>query len=95
MNQIPSDWIAEILEAWWATTDREDASDTMYSVTIPYTDIRDTRSALSSFAAQIIEMRLVNEAQAAVHETSGLHASVTSKTIACRGIYGSDFEPNF
>jgi hypothetical protein len=72
--------IAELLEAWWATTDRADDSDTMYSVTTSYTDMRGIRSALSSFAAQIIEVRLLQEAQVAVHETSGLHASVMSKT---------------
>ena len=72
--------IAELLEAWWATTDQDDDSDTMYSVTTPYTGMRGLRSALSSFAAQIIEVRLLQEAQVAVHETSGLHASVTSKT---------------
>ena len=62
------------------TADREDASDTMYLVTVPYTDIKNVQSALSSFAAQVVEVQLVQEAGAAIHETSGLHASVTSKT---------------
>ena len=38
------------------------------------------RSALSSFAAQIIGNQLAEEAEAVMQDTSGQHASITSKT---------------
>jgi hypothetical protein len=51
----------------------------MYSVTASYTDMRGICSALSLFTVQITEVRLLQEAQVAVHETSGLYASMMSK----------------
>jgi hypothetical protein len=71
--------VSEVLEAWWTTADGSGyySSDT-YSVTTPYTCIGPVRSALSSFAAQIIEHRLLEEAQIAVQETSGQHAYISS-----------------
>ena len=70
--------VAEILQAWWTTADGTGInSDEMYSVTTSYTSIRPVRAALSSFATQIIEAQLVREAQTAVHENSGLHASIS------------------
>jgi hypothetical protein len=73
-------FLADILSAWWASGDGDEFSETMFSVTTPYTEMKSVRPALSSFAAQIVEARLLQEACAAVHESSGLHASVTSKT---------------
>jgi len=72
--------IAEILGAWWATVDQGDSTGMMYSVTVPFLEIRTMGPALSSFAAQIIEEHLLKEARTAVQETSGLHATMTSKT---------------
>jgi hypothetical protein len=72
--------VAELLESWWTTADGSGYdSGNMYSVTIPYTQIGPVRSALSSFAAQIVEDQLLQEAETAVQDTSGQHASVTSK----------------
>lgn len=72
--------VAELLESWWTTADGSGYdSRHMYSTTTPYTQIGPVRSALSSFAAQIIGNQLVEEAEAAVQDTSGQHASVTSK----------------
>jgi hypothetical protein len=71
--------VAELLENWWTTADGcgYDCGN-MYSVTLPYTQIGPVRAALSSFAAQIIEAELLQEAQVAVQDTSGLHAPVNS-----------------
>ena len=71
--------LANILKVWWTSGDSDEFSEGMYSVTTPYTEIRSVRPALSSFAAQIVEVRLLQEARAAVHESSGLHASVMNK----------------
>ena len=72
--------VAELLESWWTTADGSGYdSGNMYSVTTPYTQIGPVRSALSSFAAQIVEDQLLQEAETAVQDTSGQHASVTSK----------------
>jgi hypothetical protein len=52
----------------------------MYSVMMPYAEIKSIQPALSSFSAKIIEAQLVQEARVAMQESSGLHASMTSKT---------------
>jgi hypothetical protein len=69
--------VAQLLKNWWTTGDGSgyNARD-MYSVKTPYTEIGPVHSALSAFAAQIIEDQL----EIAVQETSGQHASVTSET---------------
>ncbi|KIM36098.1 hypothetical protein M413DRAFT_428012 [Hebeloma cylindrosporum] len=45
----------------------------------PYTEIRPVRPALTSFAAQIVEQKLVQEIEKAVHPSSGLHVSISTK----------------
>lgn len=55
-------------------------SDQMYSVETPYTQIRPVCAAMSLFVAQIVEAQLIDEAQTAIHEMSGLHASVAGET---------------
>ena len=80
LNGKGGHFLADILNAWWMASDGDNPSDEMYSVTTPYTEMKGIRPALSSFAAQIIEAQLVQEARVAVQESSGLHASVTSKT---------------
>ena len=73
--------ISQILEAWWTTTDCSGInSDEMYLVQTPHTPIRPVRAAMSSFASQIVEAQLMDEAQTAIQETSGLHASVAGET---------------
>jgi hypothetical protein len=73
--------VSQILEAWWTTADGCGInSDEMYSVEIPYIQVRPVRAAMLSFTAQIIEAKLVDEAQRAIQETSGLHASVADET---------------
>jgi hypothetical protein len=47
----------------------------MYSTTSVYTSIKPGRAALTAFAAQIIEKKLIQEARNAVHPHSGLHAT--------------------
>jgi len=52
----------------------------MYSTTTPYTDIKPVRACLTSFAVQIVERRLIQEATNATHPSSGLHAVISRKT---------------
>jgi hypothetical protein len=69
-----------ILECWYLSSDgrvheglTEDVS--MYSTTSVYTSIKPARAALTAFAAQIIEKKLIQEARKAVQPRSGLHAT--------------------
>jgi len=52
----------------------------MYSTTVPYTEIKPVRPCLTSFAVQIVERRLVQEAVNAVKPPSGLHAVASRKS---------------
>lgn len=63
----------------WTTADGRGEDPDMYSVMIPYADIGPVRPALSSFATQIIENRLVYEARKAVEPSGGLHVSTKLK----------------
>ncbi|KAJ7480367.1 hypothetical protein B0H11DRAFT_1724975 [Mycena galericulata] len=60
--------VAEILEAWLTSPDGAGAdSDTeLYSLTIPYTELMQVRSILTSFAAQTIQTKLVQDIRAAL-----------------------------
>jgi len=55
---------AHIINFWFCHPDGrlEQQSDLMYSTTVPYTEIKPVRPCLTSFAVQIVERRLVQEA---------------------------------
>jgi hypothetical protein len=53
--------------------------DLMYSTTTPYTEIKPVRAALTSFAVQIVERKLISEVKKAVDVKSGLHATAKKK----------------
>jgi hypothetical protein len=46
----------------------------MYSTTTPYTEIGNVRAALTSFAAQVVKVKLVKDVKAAVRVSGGMHA---------------------
>jgi hypothetical protein len=45
----------------------------MYSTDVPYTDIKAARPALTTFAAQLIEKRLLKEMREVTKSNAGLH----------------------
>jgi len=70
-----------IINSWFHSPyGREKDTSLMFSVTTPYTEISSVRSCLTSFAVQVVEQRLVQEATNAVKPSSGLHAVVSRKT---------------
>ncbi|KAH7918111.1 hypothetical protein BV22DRAFT_1108446 [Leucogyrophana mollusca] len=74
---------AAIVDAWFQSPDGvipESSEDygLMYSTTVPYTEIKPVRPALSSFAAQTMKKRLLQEAESVVQPMSGLHACTTA-----------------
>ena len=69
-----------ILECWYRSSDGRVPGALaqefpMYATTPVYTKIKPARAALTAFAAQIVEQKLVQEARKAVHPQSGLHAT--------------------
>ena len=73
---------ADILMSWFHTPDGrlDRESDLMYSVLIPYSNIKPVRPCLTSFAVQIVEQQLLREARLATRPSSGLHAVVSRKS---------------
>jgi hypothetical protein len=72
--------VANLLNALWTTSDGAGNDPCgLYCVDTPYIDIKPVRATLSSFAAQIVEARLIQEARIAVEESSGMHASIVSE----------------
>ena len=73
---------AHIIAFWFNHRDGrlEKQSDLMYLTTVPYTEIKPVRPCLTSFAVQIVERRLVQEAINAVKPSSGLHAVASRKS---------------
>ena len=76
--------LAMIIDTWFWNPDgcilaglAEDSL--MYSTDTPYLEIQSICVALTSFAVQIVEKKVVKEAQLAVHPTSGLHATVKKR----------------
>ncbi|CAL1706858.1 unnamed protein product [Somion occarium] len=72
-----------IIHDWFRSADGCVAPDSeesglMYSTTMPYTQIKGVRTGLSSFAAQIVQRKLVREAENAVNPNNGLHSSRSS-----------------
>jgi len=69
-----------IINLWFHSPyGREKDASLMFSVTTPYTEISSVRSCLTSFAVQVVEQRLVQEATNAVKPSSGLHTVVSCK----------------
>jgi hypothetical protein len=69
-----------ILECWLKSPDGRHSNvssttDLMYSTSTLYTEIKNARAALTSFAVQVVHSRLVAEAKQAMKPSSGLHAS--------------------
>jgi len=69
-----------ILECWYHSPDGRvhggsGQEVSMYATTPVYTKIKPARAALTAFAAQIVEKKLVQEARKAVQPQSGLHAT--------------------
>ncbi|KAJ7845241.1 hypothetical protein B0H14DRAFT_2584802 [Mycena olivaceomarginata] len=56
-----------------------DIESEVYSLTTPYTELAHVRSVLTSFAAQIVEEKLIKDARIAVLKSGGLHAPITGK----------------
>lgn len=72
---------AKIIENWYKHSygrlERE--SELMFSLSTPYVDIGPVRPALSSFAAQIVSKKLLDEAEKAVDPKGGHHVSLMGK----------------
>lgn len=83
---------ASIIENWlkhpYGRLHRD--SELMYSTTVPYSTIKPVRPALTSFAAQLVESKLVKEAEAAIMSSSGLHVSLSAKRSAIRNVEWTD-----
>lgn len=58
---------------------RRPPPETMYCVDRPYTELLQIRPALTSFAAQVVQQRLVREAEEAIKVKNGLHVSIANK----------------
>ncbi|TRM62009.1 hypothetical protein BD626DRAFT_362119, partial [Schizophyllum amplum] len=58
---------------------RNPQPDLMFCVDRPYTGISGVREGLSSFSAQLIEERLLREAEEVIKPSSGLHISIGTK----------------
>jgi hypothetical protein len=72
--------VSKLLESMWITFDGAGHNSVeMYSVTIPYLEIGPARAAISSFAAQIVEAQLIQEAQAGIDKDNGMHASIKTR----------------
>ncbi|KAK6993185.1 hypothetical protein R3P38DRAFT_2567352 [Favolaschia claudopus] len=73
--------VADIVSEWMMHPDgrlpsSSPNSDLSFSTTIPYTEIRPVRAALTSFAVQTVQKKLYAEAEEAVDLKNGLHVSI-------------------
>jgi hypothetical protein len=76
--------VTDIISAWMSHPDgripaHSPNSDLMHSTTVPYTDIRPVRAALTSFSTQTIGKKVAREAESVVKLDSGLHVSIGKK----------------
>jgi hypothetical protein len=70
----------QIIELWMTSKDGRIGRDVdAFSTSTPYTEIKSVRACLTSFAAQTVRKEVIREAESAVHPTSGLHTSISSK----------------
>lgn len=75
----------DIIDAWFRNrdgrvSDASDASELMFSTTRPYSEIKEIRPCLTSFAVQTVCERLIKEAENAIKPENGLHISTKSKS---------------
>ncbi|KAH9924246.1 hypothetical protein B0H21DRAFT_712469 [Amylocystis lapponica] len=70
---------ATIIDLWFCHPNGRDArtkeTEPMYSLTIPFTELKYIHPSLTAFAAQTVHRQLVCEADKAVRPKNGLHAS--------------------
>ena len=72
--------VANLLNSLSTTSDGAgDDPSGFYCVNTPYIEIKPIQAAISSFAAQIVEVHLIQEACVVIEESSGIHASVVTK----------------
>ncbi|KAF9232804.1 hypothetical protein BU15DRAFT_80791 [Melanogaster broomeanus] len=81
LNGSSGHGIGFLLDAWMHSPDGvvgigTDDHNLMYNTSVDFKTIRPVRPALTSFAAQIIKKKLVQEAEEAVKPGNGLHTSV-------------------
>ncbi|KAF8958799.1 hypothetical protein BDZ97DRAFT_1940816 [Flammula alnicola] len=62
----------------------------MFSTSVPYTSIKPVRPALTSFVAQIVQDKLVSEAEDAIKVSSGLHLSLSDHKTAAKKLEWTD-----
>ena len=72
--------IGFVLDAWMQSpngvlSDNSPDCDLMFNTSVPYSEIKAVRPALTSFAAQSVKKKLVREAEDAVQPGSGLHTA--------------------
>lgn len=67
----------QIIGNWWNHPYGHDAT---FSQNIPYFDLKDVQSALSTFALHVTVTKLVEEAEDAVKTSNGLHVSISGKS---------------
>ncbi|KAJ6473014.1 hypothetical protein C8R45DRAFT_936050 [Mycena sanguinolenta] len=67
--------VGQILECWLTSPDDAgyDLEDQMYDTHIPYCDIAHVRAALTSFAAQVVKTKLINDTRHAANVSGRLH----------------------
>ncbi|KAJ3002595.1 hypothetical protein NUW54_g5764 [Trametes sanguinea] len=67
---------ANIIELWLKHPDGcITSTEPLYALTPAYTEIRPVRQALTAFAAQMVQQRVIEEAEDAVNPENGLHSS--------------------
>ncbi|KAM6489591.1 hypothetical protein JOM56_014913, partial [Amanita muscaria] len=86
---------AMIVDAWFRDPDGCIPSSStdehlMYSTKTPYTEIQSIRPALTSFAVQIVEKRLISEAQHAVKPSNGLRATMKRRAATAHKVEWAD-----
>ena len=74
-----------VLDAWFRRSDGSiskdsETSNLMYSMVVPFTDIKPVWPAMTFFVVQIIQKDLVKEAEEAIKLSGTLHTSVKDKT---------------
>ena len=76
--------VSDILHCWFRSPDGRlrtpSEHEQMYSTSTLYSGIRTARPAITSFAAQIVKIRLLKERQEAVKPSGGLHANTKPKS---------------
>ncbi|TRM61285.1 hypothetical protein BD626DRAFT_570939 [Schizophyllum amplum] len=83
---------SRILEMWFSHAygaGYADAQD-MYALQPKYTEMRDMRASLTSFAAQVTAQKLERDAEVAIQRENGLHVALGDKSKASQRVQWSD-----